>query len=107
MHSVTLPPKKIIYERFYNLGWKHFLKKTKIHKTLGFKHEYAGPIVRKIGSAIKIYNEKYAESSPVKYKKYSTKPLTAQDQKDMVFALFKYLPEVIAFVEDNDVLSQG
>ena len=102
MHQITLPPKKEIYERLYNLGWKHFLKKTKIHKHLGFKYEYPGRIVRYIKSTIQNYNKNYATSPSCNYKLYSTVSLTQRDQITIITTLFKNHPQIIAFLEEND-----
>jgi len=102
MQAITLPPKKEIYERLYNLGWEHFLKTTKFHKQLDFKHEHPDQIVLYIGLAIKKYNEKYAQSSPRTYKKYSTQPLTEKDRAAIIAALFKFHPEIIVYLKEKE-----
>ena len=104
MDPITLAPKKEIYEHLYNLGWQHFLKKTKIHKGLVFKHECPDQIVQYIKITIQDYNENHAIAFPKKYKNYSTAPLTDNDQLNIIAAIFKNHPHVIIFLKKNNSL---
>jgi hypothetical protein len=105
MESITLPPKKEIYERLYSLGWKHFLNTTKIHKDLGFKHKDPEKIVNFVKITVQEYNEKYAKPSPRKYKKYSTNPLTEKDRAAIIAALFKFHPEIINYLKEKESIT--
>jgi hypothetical protein len=105
MQPITLPPKKVIYERLYNLGWEHFLKTTKFHKDLGFKNKSPDEIINFVKVTIHEYNEKYAQPFPHKYKKYSTNLLTEKDRAAILAALFKYHPEVISYLKEKESIT--
>ena len=96
-----MPPQKEIYDRLYNLGWKHFLKTTKLHKDLGFKNKSPDEIINFVKITVQEYNEKYAKPSPGKYKKYSTELLTEKDRAAIIAALFKYHPEILHYLEEK------
>ncbi|HLJ31030.1 MAG TPA: hypothetical protein VKU36_01205 [Candidatus Babeliales bacterium] len=105
MQPITLPPKKVIYDRLYSLGWKDFLKKTKLHKDLGFKNQHPDKTIAHVEFTIKKYNAKYARPSSRQHKKYSTKRLTEKDRAAIIAALFKYHPEIVHYIDKNSSIA--
>lgn len=88
MEPVTLPPKKEIKESFCNQGWKHFTKKTAIHKKLQ-KDKTPDEIATVLETNVQTYNKKYANN-------YCTRSLTKKDTENMIHALFKDHPDIAA-----------
>ena len=86
--AVTLPPKKAIKKSFCNQGWKHFTKKTEIHKQLQ-KDKNPHEIATILETNVQMYNSTYAN-------KYYTRSLTKKDTENMIHALFKDHPDIAA-----------